>query len=77
MWFRELSVIGAYGRQIEQVDGRSVNSYQLVLEMIADGRLNVNGLLTHRFRLGEYKKALAVAMHKRQHGAIKVAFDFR
>ena len=77
VWFRELSMVGASGRQIEHVDGREVNTYQLAHEMMTSGKIPVAGLLTHKFPLGEYRRALAVAMNKSKHQAIKVALDFR
>ena len=77
LWFRELSLVGAYGRQREHWDGRRVDTYALVHELILAGRLKTDGLLTHAFPLGEYRKAFTVAMNKSVHRAVKVAFDFR
>ena len=77
IWFRELTVVGAWGRQLEDFEGRRIGTYQLVQEMICDGRVKTDGLLTHEFDLRNYKQALRVAMNKPAHSAVKVAFDFR
>ncbi|MBN1554386.1 MAG: alcohol dehydrogenase catalytic domain-containing protein [Phycisphaerae bacterium] len=77
LWFRELRILGAYGRQLEHQDGRRVGTYPLVQELLRAGKIKAGRLLTHTFRLDEYKKALQTAMHKEKHEAIKVAFDFR
>ncbi len=77
VWFRELHVVGAYGRQSEHFAGRRVDTYRLVLEMMQQGKLDVGGLLTHTFGLDEYKRAFAVAMDKGRHQAVKVGLDFR
>jgi len=77
IWFRELHVIGAYGRQVEHFAGRRIGTYQLVQELMAAGKLNVECMLTHTFPLGEYRKAFDLAMNKGPGRAIKVAFDFR
>ena len=94
VWFRELTVVGAFGRQIEHYEPRDVegglqsryggigasreaSTYQLVHELMAAGKLPVDGLLTHTFALRDYAAALDAAMHKSRHGAVKVAFDFR
>jgi len=77
IWFQELTVIGAYGRHAESVDGRDIGEYQLVHELLLAGKLDVDGMLTHVFPLGDYRKAFDVAMHKSAHRAIKVALDFR
>jgi threonine dehydrogenase-like Zn-dependent dehydrogenase len=77
LWFRELSLKGAYGRQREHCGGRRVDTYALVHELMLAGRLKTDGLLTHTFPLGEYRQAFTVAMNKGAHRAVKVAFDFR
>jgi L-iditol 2-dehydrogenase len=77
IWFTELRVLGAYGRQLERFDGRRVGTYGLVHELMVSGKLDVRGLLTHTFRIGEYRRAFGVGMDKARHEAVKVAFDFR
>jgi L-iditol 2-dehydrogenase len=77
IWFTELTVRGAYGRQVEQFEGRRIGTYQLVHEMMASGELDVRRLLTHTFRLAEYRRAFEVGLAKAAHRAVKVAFDFR
>jgi threonine dehydrogenase-like Zn-dependent dehydrogenase len=77
IWFRELTVRGAYGRQIERLGDRQVGTYQLVHELMLAGKLPVRPMLTHTFRLEQYRQAMATAMWKSPHRAIKVVFDFR
>ncbi len=77
LWFRELNVIGAWGRQMEKYQGRAVNTYNLVQELLQAGKLKTKGLLTHKFKLENYKQAIHVAMNKVANHSIKVAFDFR
>lgn len=77
LWFRELNIHGSYGRQLEHFEGGRRNSYEIILDWLADGTLQVDQLLTHTFRLSEYRRALEVAINKPQHHSIRVAFDFR
>lgn len=77
VWFRELHVLGAYGRQVETFAGRRIGTYQLVHELMAAGKLPVRPLLTHTFRVEQFRQAFAVAMDKGRHAAVKVAIDFR
>ena len=77
VWFTELTVLGAYGRQMESWGGRRIGTYQLVHELMAAGKLDVGALLTHTFALGRYRQAFGVGMNKARHHAVKVAFDFR
>jgi len=77
IWFRELTVLGAYGRQQEHFAGRRIGTYPLVHEMMLSGKLDGGPLLTHTFRIQEYRKAFEVGLNKARHSAVKVAFDFR
>jgi len=76
VWFRELTILGAYGRGVERWRGRRVGTYTLVHELMQSGDLPTAGLLTHRFALSDYRRAFATAMDKRQ-GVVRAAFDFR
>ncbi len=76
LWFRELTVIGAYGRSVEDFAGRRIQTYQLVHELMLAGSPDLSVLLTHTFSLTDYKAALSVAMHKARHESVKVAFRF-
>jgi len=77
VWFTELRVLGAYGRGMEQFEGRRIGTYPLVHEWMACGRLKTEGLLTHTFPQADYRHALDVASRKSAWRAVKVAFDFR
>jgi len=77
VWFTELTLIGAYGRSMENFEGRRISTYQLVHELLASGRLRVDGLLTHTFRIKQYRSAFEAGMEKGRHRAVKVAIDFR
>jgi L-iditol 2-dehydrogenase len=77
IWFQELTVRGAYGRQIENFAGRRIGTYQLVHEFMSAGKLPVRPLLTHTYRLDQFRQALDTSIHKGRHEAIKVAIDFR
>ncbi len=77
VWFRELTILGAYGRQVERIGERSIGTYQLVHELMAAGKLSVGAMLTHKFPLADYRQAFTVAMNKDAHKAVKVALDFR
>jgi threonine dehydrogenase-like Zn-dependent dehydrogenase len=74
MWSKELTVLGGSGRQIERFDGREMHTYELVFELIAAGKLDPAGLLTHTFALRDYKAALAALTSRGRKPVIKAAF---
>lgn len=75
LWFDELNLIGANGRAFENYNGRKVHTYEIVLELMQQNKLDLRGLLTHRFRVDQYKEAFATLADRGRTGAIKVAFE--
>lgn len=49
-----------------------IPEYQIALDFLAGGRIEVAPMITHHFALGKIKKAFAAANDKRKSGAIKV-----
>jgi threonine dehydrogenase-like Zn-dependent dehydrogenase len=47
------------------------------LQLVSDGRVDLSGMLTHTFRLSEWRDAFTVLATQTESNAIKVAFDFR
>jgi L-iditol 2-dehydrogenase len=76
IWLHELTIKGSFGSGTEVVDGRQVRTFQLVLEWMAEGRLDLAPLVTHRFQLAGYRNALAVTADKGRHQVIKSVFAF-
>jgi len=80
LWFRELTVTGSSGcatGPAPRRPGATVRTYALALELLASGRYPAQGLLTHAFRLDDWRRAFAAAFDKRAAASIKVAFDLR
>lgn len=74
LWMSELTVLGAYGRQIEQYNGRAMHTYDLVFELIQSGKLQVEGWLSRTYRPAEYRRALADLTSRGRSQIIKAAF---
>jgi threonine dehydrogenase-like Zn-dependent dehydrogenase len=72
IWLRELRVLGTAYYAQERVGDRTVRSMELAMEMLASGRVDLRPLITHRFPLTEWRQAVAVALDKRRHHAVKV-----
>jgi len=77
LWFQELNVTGTNcACALEEHEGEKLRTFEWAIRWMAEGKLDLSPLLTHRFPLLEYKRALAVAMSKGRNRAIKVAFEF-
>ena len=76
-YFKELRLVGSNAFGIEEVDGVRQHGIAHYLDMAQDGRVDLDGMLTHTFRLEQWRDALAACADQATSGALKVAFDFR
>ncbi len=72
IWLREIAVHGTFCYAQERVDGRSVRSMDVAMDLLASGRVDLRPLITHRFPLLEWRRAIEVALDKRRHRAVKI-----
>jgi threonine dehydrogenase-like Zn-dependent dehydrogenase len=74
IWYQEVDLIGAGFFGMEKWEEAGTNTYDIVVEMIRDGRLRHAGMITHRFPFSQHKRAIATAVDKAS-GSIKVILD--
>jgi L-iditol 2-dehydrogenase len=72
--YKQLTIMGSHGRSHEAGDPQKRHTYQLVHEMMLDGRLKTDGLLTHTFPLADYKHAFKTVTQKGRTRCVKAAF---
>jgi threonine dehydrogenase-like Zn-dependent dehydrogenase len=71
LYFKELRVIGSNAFGIEDVNGVRKHAFEHYFDWVSAG-LDLSPLVTHRFRLAEWDKAVLTAADARHTGAIKV-----
>jgi L-iditol 2-dehydrogenase len=76
IWLNELEVIGSFACSTEEYKGQRLRSYQIALDLMADGKVDLAPLLTHKFNLVEYRKAIATTASKSENRVVKTAFVF-
>jgi threonine dehydrogenase-like Zn-dependent dehydrogenase len=77
LYFKEISWVGSNAFGVEAVDGVRLHGIEHYLRLVAAGRIDLDGMLTHTFRLDEWREAFTALATQQESGAIKVAFDFR
>jgi threonine dehydrogenase-like Zn-dependent dehydrogenase len=77
LYFKEISWVGSNAFGIEEVDGVQRHGIAHYLQLVEDGRIDMRGMLTHTFRLDDWREAFTALATQADSGAIKVAFDFR
>ena len=77
LYFKEINFVGSNAFGFEEVDGLRQHGIDHYLDLVAAGRIDLTGMLTHRFELDDWRAAFAAIATQGETGAIKVAFDFR
>ncbi|UCF92493.1 MAG: zinc-binding dehydrogenase [Desulfobacterales bacterium] len=76
IWYQEVDLIGVYAHGTEEWNGRRQSTYDLTADLLLKKKLFIEGLITHRFPLAQWRTAVRTAKDKRS-GAIKVVLDLR
>jgi threonine dehydrogenase-like Zn-dependent dehydrogenase len=75
LWFKEVNLAGAYAYGVEDYEGERVRSFELALRIAQE--IELETLVGPRFRLREYREAIAAARASGGEGHVKVVFDHR
>ncbi|TCJ18280.1 zinc-binding alcohol dehydrogenase [Rubrobacter taiwanensis] len=75
LWHQETELVGTYAYGIDEYRGERVKSFELALRIAP--ALDLKGLVGPRFRLPQYREAIAAARAAGRNGHVKVAFDLR
>lgn len=76
-YFKEINLMGSNAFGIEEFEGQRMHAMQHFLRLLAENRLHLPPMVTHHFRLEQYKEALMLSHNKDRHQAIKTVFDFQ
>lgn len=76
-YFKEVRMVGSNAFGVEEVDGVRQHAIWHYLDLVQSGRVDISPMLTHTFRLDDWRQAFTTIAEQHETGAIKVAFDFR
>lgn len=75
LWYKEVSLAGAYAYGVEDYRGERTTSFELALRLASE--VGLESLVGPRFRLEEYRQAISAARSAGRDGNVKVVFDLR
>jgi threonine dehydrogenase-like Zn-dependent dehydrogenase len=75
-YFKEINLAGSNAFGVEEWNGKRQHAMLHYFDMIQHHQIDVTPILTHRFRLDDYKDAFRYNHEQGTHGAVKVVFDF-
>jgi threonine dehydrogenase-like Zn-dependent dehydrogenase len=76
IWVHELNVVGSYTVSTEDYRGRRMRTYEVGLELMAEGKVDLAALLTHKYEVGEYRQAFRTLADRSAQQAFKAVFTF-
>jgi threonine dehydrogenase-like Zn-dependent dehydrogenase len=76
-YFKEVRIVGSNAFGLEEVEGVRKHAIEHYLDLVRSGRVDISPMLTHTFRLDEWREAFTTIARQDETGAIKVAFDYR
>lgn len=74
LWLNEIEVKGSYIYSTELYQGKRMRTFQVALALMAEGVVDLAPLVTHKFKLEDYRRALASVPKKGRSGVIKAVF---
>ena len=77
LYFKEISWVGSNAFGVEEVEGVRKHGIAHYLDLVSAGRVDVTPMLTHNFRLSEWRDAFLAIAEQGSTGAIKVTIDHR
>lgn len=78
VWYQEVDLLGSLIHGTEDWKGEKKSTFEVVFELLKNKKIphSISEIITHRYRISEFREAIKVAFNKRKNQAIKVIFDF-
>jgi threonine dehydrogenase-like Zn-dependent dehydrogenase len=74
VWFKELTIRGTLCSSTDTFEGETKRTFEWSRDMISSGRIDVDQLLTHVWKLDRFTDMIETATSKGDNGCIKQAF---
>jgi threonine dehydrogenase-like Zn-dependent dehydrogenase len=75
IWLNEVMVKGSFWCGGETYLGKDTTTYNVAVDLLEEGKVSLKRLLTHKFRLEDYKDAIEANLDKSRTGLIKSVFS--
>ena len=74
VYFKELTLVGSNAFAMEEFEGRRLHAMEHYLGLVADGRIDLTSMVTHRFALEGWWDALKALSRPESSGVLKATF---
>jgi threonine dehydrogenase-like Zn-dependent dehydrogenase len=76
LYFKEVSIIGSNAFGVEDFEGEARHAMAIYLDLVRTRRFDGTPIITHRFRLDEWRRAFLACGRQDRSGAVKVLFTY-
>ncbi len=75
VWLNELDIKGSFAYSTEDYQGERVRTFDIAIQLMRQGKVDLSSLITHQFSLENYRDALLTVSNKGSRAAMKVVFE--
>ncbi len=76
-YFKEINLVGSNAFGVEEWNGKRQHAMRHYFDLIRDRKIDMRPIITHRFKLENYRDAFRYTHEQGRYEAVKVVFDFR
>ncbi len=76
LWLKIQTIKGAYAYGYNDTEHGKKHAFEIALEMLDQGKVNIDDMLTHRFPIHDYRNMIKANLNKGQYRLIKAAVVF-
>jgi len=76
MWLKLISLKGSLYYGLHEWEGKRRHVFEITIDLVSKGKVKFTDIVTHTFRLDEYKKMIKININKGRYGAIKTMFVY-
>ena len=77
LWLKLQTIKGAYSSGYVNYNGEKRHTFEIASGMVKQKKIQLEDMVTHTFKLDDYRRMIEVNLHKGKYRALKtvVAFD--
>jgi threonine dehydrogenase-like Zn-dependent dehydrogenase len=76
LWLKLQTIKGVYAYGVVEFNGKKQHVFDIALDLMKNGKIQADTLVTHKFRLEEYERMIKVNLNKEANRAMKTVVRF-
>jgi threonine dehydrogenase-like Zn-dependent dehydrogenase len=76
LWLKQQTIQGVYGCGFAIHKGEWMHMFDIALDMVGEGKVGLDGMVTHKYSLENFEEMIEVNLAKANHRAVKTVVSF-